>query len=205
MEQELKYLIPDEQTAQRILDSSLVRSAAAAGQQRIEMHAAYYDTAQGDLAAHGVSYRIRRENGRCVATVKTGGAQHGAMHERGEWELPARPDEPDLKAFAERFGKEGGEQLSAALAAAGEKPLVPVCGTDFVRTLLVIERDGACFEFCVDIGQLIKGEKRGPICELELEYKKGDIAVMEGFGAALRDAFGLSDGAKSKFARARAL
>lgn len=71
MEQELKYLIPDAQTAQRILDSSLVRSAAAAGQQRIEMHAAYYDTAQGDLAAHGVSYRIRRENGRCVATVKT--------------------------------------------------------------------------------------------------------------------------------------
>lgn len=206
MEQEIKYFLPDEETAEKILDSHLVKSAATEEEPRIiEMNATYYDTKEGTLAANQVSYRLREENGVCVATIKTRGEHYGAMQVRGEWETPAVSEEPNVEVFSALINGEEGEQLASIVKLIEGKELLPVCGTDFVREKYLLDVGGACFELCIDRGELKKGKKRGRILELELELKKGDLSAMEEFGTALRDAFSLEAGVESKFARARSL
>ncbi len=206
MERELKYTMPDPETGDRILESRLVVSAAEAEAREIEMRAVYYDTADGALARAKAAFRIRREDGRTVATAKTRGEQLGALYLRGEWETEVDSEEPDLRAFlAAVADAPDAERICAVLGPLMEKRLVPLCGTEYRRATLPLAVGGAEFELCVDRGELVCGTRRAPFCEVELELTGGDIAAMEEFGAALCDAYGLRPEEQSKFQRALSL
>lgn len=198
--------MPNPEMGDRILESSLVASAAEEEPCEIEMCAVYYDTADGALARAKAAFRIRREDGRIVATAKTRGEQLGALYLRGEWETEVSSERPDLRAFlAAVSGEPDAERISALLGPLTEKKLVPLCGTEYRRITLPLAVGGAEFELCVDRGDLVCGTKRAPFCEVELELTGGDIAAMEEFGAALCDAYGLRPEEQSKFQRALSL
>lgn len=206
MERELKYALPDVETGNQILTSRLVESAAVGAPQEIEMRAVYYDTTEGDFVRAKMSFRIRRENGRIVATAKTSGKQYGALYLRGEWETEVSSDTPDLRAFlAAVSGGEEGEMVKKAFSPFIGRTLRPLCGTEFVRQVQRLSVGGAEFELCIDRGELVRGTRRAPLCEVELELQSGDITAMEEFGAALCDAYGLRAESLSKFKRAMAL
>ena len=57
----------------------------------------------------------------------------------------------------------------------------------------------------MDSGELLAGENRQPLCELEVELKAGAPAVAQGFALELATQFPLTPETKSKFKRALAL
>ena len=83
--------------------------------------------------------------------------------------------------------------------------LAPVCGTKFTRIRAMLHLDGCVCELAGDIGELSRGTRRAPLCELELELKDGEAAPMLAYGRALAEKFGLREEHSSKSERARRL
>lgn len=123
MEIELKYLIEDEETAEKTLGIRSVFGKYGEVDLHAEtnMRAVYYDTEDGLLRSVDAAFRIRKENDRYVATLKWGGTSDEALHEREELNLPlcrkSDAEEPSLKVFAE---SEKGREL---IELAGERKL----------------------------------------------------------------------------------
>ena len=64
-----------------------------------EMEAHYFDTPELALNRAGLSYRVRREGGVWVATVKDGGRSDGGLHRRQEWSIRVNDPQPDINAL----------------------------------------------------------------------------------------------------------
>jgi inorganic triphosphatase YgiF len=170
---ELKFQVPH--------DVAAAVQAAVAGRatrvRTLRLQAAYFDSTDGRLAAAGVALRLRREGGRWVQTLKAAGAdamtrlEHNVVRrERGA--TPPAP-EPALHA-----GTPAGERLDALLASAAGEPLVCRYRTDIRRTLRVLRRLGATLELAFDQGRIVAGDASVPVCELEIELRRGDPAVL---------------------------
>ena len=161
----------------------------------VEMETRYYDTAGGALAARRWTLRLRRENGAAVACLKTP-ADGRARH---EWEAPCAGPE----ALADALTAAGAPAELADLLAG--RTLTEVCGAAFTRRALAVDTGGGRAELALDRGQLTGGGRTEPLCELELEYKSGDVAAAEALAEALRLRYGLTPEPRSKFVRARSL
>ncbi|MBQ3055709.1 MAG: CYTH domain-containing protein [Oscillospiraceae bacterium] len=151
----------------------------------IEMESTYFDTPEKHLQEKRITFRMRRENGVTVFTVKT----PGTTHERGEWEVSASCTEearPLLAAI-------GAPQLP-------DGPYTVSAQARFLRRAARISpASGLEIELSVDVGTL------GPVpfCELEIELKSGTKEALEAFGAELSSRYQLTTEPLSKFARAR--
>lgn len=109
MEIELKYLIDDEQKADRIWQELRRHSdAVAASEEEKQMHAVYFDAEDGRLSREGIALRIRREGEEMVATVKWSDES-----EQPRWSRRANP---------QRDGSSAGEKPECEANPAGEKP-----------------------------------------------------------------------------------
>lgn len=198
---ELKLAITDPQrVADLLTDSWLLSLADAADWQLEQMTAVYFDTADHRLQAQRMSCRIRRENNTQVATVKGGGTSGHGLHTRQEWNVPATATVPTAAMFA-------GTPAAALLTEyIGDAPLLPICATDFERhTLRVEPAPGTIVEVAVDRGEIIAGDKREPLLELELEVKQGESAEVLRLGAALLEDYPLRLETRSKYYRALVL
>ena len=195
-ELEIKYAVNDLQLLDCILCDPLVLTRMDQPQYRsIQMETTYYDTEDGALSARKCTYRLRKENGVSVITLKTPGEGYA----RGEW---AWEGEYLDEAPEKLAGLGAPEELVQLLREA--EPVI-VCGAKFTRITALLHLDGADCESCGDIGSLIGGGRQEPLCELELELKSGSEAVMLDYAHALAEKYRLSEERKSKFARARAL
>lgn len=160
----------------------------------------YYDTQDNRLNQHGFIFRIRKGLGQYTATVKDSGSHQGGLHVRKEWNIALEDDRPSVQPFLElSIGQILGEVI-------GEEPLRPLFQTCFQRTAIDLTTDdGTIIEFAADLGYIVSGEKREPLCEIELELKKGRRESLLKLGAALADTFPLVPEDKSKYARGMAL
>ena len=96
MEIELKYRIPDEETAERIWEDSLFSEIEEDdSREEIQMMAIYYDTDELDLARNKIAYRVRREGERLIATLKWSGKSEDGLHTREELCVPVPEREPE--------------------------------------------------------------------------------------------------------------
>ena len=172
MEIELKYLIGDEEKADRIW-RELRRhpdAVAASGEEK-QMHAVYFDAEDGRLSREGIALRIRREGEEMVATVKWSDESEQPRWSQPEREAspagqesmhgePALHMRPELSAAVEDEswfttppsdlfrGTEIGERIRKLM---GEETLRPVLDTEFCRRLIRLQsrgedgdRDPAC-------------------------------------------------------------
>lgn len=194
-ELEYKYRVPDAETLARVLAAAGRYAKPVGAVERIEMRTAYYDTEEGALSARRWTLRLRIENGAPVVTLKT--PLPGGL--RGEWETAAR----SVEAAIPELVRQGAPALAAELVSKG---LREVCGAAFTRRAQLLELpDGSLCELAADLGELCGKSRREPLCELELELKRGEAAQTRELGARFCADFGLCPEAKSKFARAREL
>ena len=210
MEIELKYLINDENKAEKIWKELKEHPGLVAGSAEEKwMHAVYFDAADERLSKEKIAVRVRREGDELVATCKWGGNQRKALnggdavHVRPELNVPVKDDSWFVTPPSDLFGdSEIGERIATLL---GEEPLVPLLETKFVRRLIRIQSGDMICEAAVDTGEIKAGDRSEPICELELELLQGDSEQLILLGEGFKARYGLIAGKKSKFARGKAL
>jgi triphosphatase len=144
------------------------RLARFGGGNAVEVDNVYYDSADRLLRAHRMALRLRRIGRRWVQTLKSE-ATAGALSSRGEWEVPAPRGRLDLLRFPD-------SPLAELLRAHPQAKLAPVFRTRFRRTLR--QADGGAVEIALDEGEILAGQARAPILELELELKSGSADAL---------------------------
>jgi triphosphatase len=133
---------------------------------RQSLRTLYFDTPDFALSALGVALRVRRIGRRWLQTIKTEGERHGGLSQRAEFEMPVTRGMPDWS----RFPAEALALVPEALRA----QVQPMFETRFERTAWLIGgHGGASIEVALDVGEVRAGERRLPICEIELELKSG--------------------------------
>jgi len=168
VEVELKLALPQHQAADFLMLMARRRSVPL----RQAMRTLYFDTPDFALSALGVALRVRRIGRRWLQTIKTEGERHGGLSQRAEFEMPVSRGMPDWS----RFPAEALALVPEALRA----QLEPMFETRFERTAWLIGcHGGASIEVALDVGEvrtlkgINAGERRLPICEIELELKSG--------------------------------
>ncbi len=205
-ETELKLLLPGADPAQ--VAQVLGRHPALRRRPREvqTLHNVYHDTPEQDLRRQKVALRVRRQRSndtpgeRWILTLKTAGTSVGGLSQRGEWEsaLPdATPRRDALKDSPwDTLDPDG--RLWARL--------VPCFVTTCTRTLwLVRQRGGSEIEVALDVGEIVAGDQRAPLCELELELKAGAPEALHRLARQLAQAVAVLPGQASKAERGYAL
>lgn len=192
---EIKFNVGDLQLLDCILCDAAVREKMQENFRYIKMQTTYYDTEDGFFATRRQTLRLRKENERSVVTFKTP-AENRA---RGEWEVEGEYLDEALPALIKAGAPEELSQVDA-------ENLLPDCGAEFTRIAVLLGfADETVCELCGDIGDLLGGGRREPLCELELELKEGSEQTMLAFAAELQKKYGLREETAGKATRARAL
>jgi triphosphatase len=174
VEVELKLRVPEASRA------AVAAYVGASGLRRQRLQATYFDTPDRRLAAAGLVLRLRKEGRRQVQTLKGPGPDAMQRLEHNVVLAAAAGPLPDP---ARHGGTPGGELLVAALARRpGEiaaPALVAQYRTDiWRRTRHLRTRDGMV-ELAFDEGAIVAGDRRSPVCELEVELIAGrPVAVV---------------------------
>lgn len=141
----------------------------------------YYDTPHLALLDRELSLRVRRMSGGWFQAVKASGHSLAGLHQRMEWEDIIAAGHPDFSkiidpALTRVFDD---AELRAALR--------PIFTTDVKRTEWLLQlADNTEIEVALDVGELIAGEQREPIREVELELKHGEAARLFELALALQ-------------------
>ncbi len=137
------------------------------------LFSAYYDTPDCRLQSGGVALRLRREGKRWIQTIKSAGIAAGGLHQRTEHETEVAAQLPSFPAMIEAglgelvADKQTREALQVAFT------------TEFRRSSTLIRpRAGTIIEVSLDRGAIAAGERRDPICEIELELKAGEVGAL---------------------------
>lgn len=200
MGKELEYKLsaPDEAMLLRILRDDEILALAVGAAEETRMKTTYFDTDDRRFSSHHFTLRRRLEGGRSVICLKTPVAE---AHARGEWEVEG--EAVDERAI-ERLLRLGAPRELSAFYASGA--LRSICGAEFLRRHVMLEfSDGSRAELACDCGFLHGQTESLPLCEVELELYRGEVAEMIALVSRLCDRYGLKEEAKSKFARARQL
>jgi inorganic triphosphatase YgiF len=143
-------------------------SATASGPVTRKLTSIYYDTPQLALLDANISLRVRRMSGGWFQAVKGAGHALSGLHQRMEWEDIIASGHPDFSKITEPALTRVFDD--ATLRAA----LAPIFLTEVRRTEWQLAWDnGDRIELALDLGELVVGEKREPISEIELELKDG--------------------------------
>lgn len=159
----------------------------------IKMETTYYDTPSEALSARHYTLRKRLENGVSVCTLKA-----PARQGRGEWETECERIEAAVPKLME-LG------CPADLLALTMEGLIPVCGARFTRIAKTITLPQGVVELALDEGYLFGGQRKEPLCEVEVELKAGQVELCDAFAKDLAKRFNLHPQKSSKFRRALAL
>ncbi|CCQ74976.1 CYTH and CHAD domain-containing protein [Magnetospira sp. QH-2] len=166
-EVELKLALAPED-APRVARSAIIRKHVQGKARVRQLRAIYYDTPDHTLRAQDAALRVRKEGRQWVQCVKTAGKGGGGLSSRREVENIVPRAAFDLSLLAE-------SDLSTILPAELAATLGPVFETDIRRTsrTLLLE-DGTKVDIDMDNGDLIAGETREAVSEVELEIHEGD-------------------------------
>lgn len=193
---ELKLSMPDPQVAERILRDPYLNNLSKEEPRTKNYETTYFDTEDQDLLKEGICYRIRQGGDKYEATIKGKGHSHEGLSQRLEWNRPLETNTPRLEVFNDL------PLIKGILDRVGEKMLKPVFSTIFQRQILELHcEDGTIVELALDLGEIRAGDKTEPICELELELKKGQVETVLALGKKVALDYDLLPGNLSKFSR----
>ncbi|WP_146151043.1 CYTH and CHAD domain-containing protein [Allosphingosinicella deserti] len=159
----------------------------------------YFDTPEGHLRKDGFSLRVRRKGRRHVQTLKEKGGDAGGFSARAEWEQAISGPALDLTLL---------ESTPVAALLARKKVrnrLAIVSETRVDRTTWLLKRDGSTIELILDVGEVVSGDRSEPVCEIELELKRGSRAELFAFAREIGRAIPLRMGVMSKSERGQRL
>jgi inorganic triphosphatase YgiF len=201
LEVEAKFSIPNEQTFQRLLETTSLAGFGLEDATVTELYDRYLDTARGAFRARGYACRLRRQNGQYIATLKGLGAVSGAVHRRVEHEVELRGPLPPQNWPASKARE-------LALQLAVEDPLLPLFEIKQLRHRRhLMDGPRAVAELNLDRVRL-------PCCDevdattLELEAEllpDGEEEDLQRLALELEQQWGLEPESRSKFERGLAL
>lgn len=155
----------------------------------------YYETPDMQLRQHDMGLRIRGVEGRYEMTMKTAGHTVGGLHQRPEYNIALAQPVLELSRFPQDMWPAG---LNVAEI---ESQLVPLFSTNFEREKWVVTYGESRIEIALDLGEIISGEYREPLSELELELLEGRVEDVLGLAREYFVRDGLRQGSLSKAAR----
>ena len=172
-------------------DLDAVLAAAPPGETEVKLLCAtYYDTPDEALARARIALRVRASGAQHIQTLKLGGG-----FSRQEHEAPVVGPALDLAMPA----------LKAALKPADRRRLEPRFTVEVRRRQRLLVHEGAEIELALDEGEVIAGDRRRPICEVELELKSGDPTALFDLARRLSRTAPLYLSFEGKAARGQAL
>ena len=150
------------------LQASLPETLARGDRQVLD--SIYFDTDKQELRKAGFSLRIRRIGTRHVQTLKADSRAGAGLFARDEWERDIRGHRPVLDDEVAMLRPFVSSQALARLR--------PVFRTVVQRTVLNATGGGSQVEIAIDQGDIRSGRRKRPICEVELELKQGQPALL---------------------------
>jgi inorganic triphosphatase YgiF len=193
-EVELKLALPPADVA-RLCALPMLGAPAAA----LDQVSTYYDTPAGHLRKAGYSLRLRRTGRRLVQTLKERGPEAGGFSARAEWEWRVKGPGLDFEALA---ATPAGPLLARKKVRAR---LETVSETRVHRTTWLLRQDGSAVELILDVGEIVAGDRRDPVCEIELELKRGSRSALFDLAREIGREIPLRLGVMSKSERGVAL
>ncbi len=155
----------------------------------------YFETAGFDLRHHGIGLRVRGNDESYEMTAKTAGKVIGGLHQHPEYNVPVPGPELDLSLLPAEIWPVGTNIGDL------QQELKPLFRTDYQREKWVVRSGDSEIEVAFDRGDVIAGDLREPICELELELLQGNTADLLAYAQTLTAEGGLRLGSLSKAAR----
>jgi inorganic triphosphatase YgiF len=170
-------------------DLAAVLAAAPPGDDdTAELISVYFDTPDQALQKAGASLRVRERAGRRVQTLKRG---EGMAREEHEAPIEGLAPDPGLGPLPELMPP------GAALK--------PAFNVRVSRRQRRLRYEDAEIELALDQGEVVSGDGRAPICEVELELKAGAPDALFALARRLGEAAPLYLSFESKAARGQAL
>ena len=200
-EQELKYRLTEAQHTS-LLNADVFVSSSAWVDERLCSR--YYDTTDYRLAATRIALRLRLQDGHTFfLTCKSGGTQHGALHQRKEEEIPIVLNSADIfwPDLANRLPWKKLESYPQIALIKQEEPLVELFVTDFTRRHTLLPWQGSMLDIAFDTGCIHAAACIYTIRELEVELQSGFVEDLLAFDVVLRQSYDLQPEGLSKFQR----
>jgi triphosphatase len=155
-------------TLPRLKKIPLLRAPKGATRRSAEV-SVYFDTDKHKLRKKGLMLRVRRIGNRYIQTIKAAGKSR--LFERDEWESGIASAQPDLDLAR-------GTALEALVGRKLRRRLKPMFETRVARTVYPLSSSTGEIEFTVDRGTIAAGDRSVPLCEIELELKRGSQAEL---------------------------
>jgi inorganic triphosphatase YgiF len=175
----------------RLRKIPLFRTHKLAPRRAIEV-SVYFDTDKHKLRKNGVMLRIRRIGKRHIQTIKATG--NSGPFERDEWEADIAGEKPDLNLAS-------GTAVEPLFDNKLRRRLKPLFETRVQRTVYSITNKMHAIALAVDRGTIDTGTGSLPLCEIELELERGNVADLFGVARQLSEALPLRLAVKSKSER----
>ncbi|HEY6993688.1 MAG TPA: CHAD domain-containing protein [Xanthobacteraceae bacterium] len=160
---EIKLGLPATSLA-RLKKIPLLRALKAPPKRETQV-SVYFDTDKHTLRKKGLMLRVRRVGSRYVQTIKATG--NSGLFERDEWEGEIASEMPDLRLAR-------GTALEPLLSDKFCRQLRPMFETRVRRTTYPIADGERDIALTLDKGEIATGRRSEPLCEIELELKRGN-------------------------------
>jgi inorganic triphosphatase YgiF len=192
-EVELKLEVPDH-SLHRLARSSLLQAARKKPSKAATLVSVYFDTDKLKLRNKGLSLRVRRIGRRHVQTIKQETGESAVLFARNEWEHQIGGSQPEFDVAQD-----------GALKPVFRRGLKPIFETRVRRTVYPIQSGDSEIELTVEKGKVEAGRHSSPLCEVELELKRGESAELFKLARTLAEEVPLQLAVKSKAERGYAL
>lgn len=203
MEYEIELkLLTDKRAGEAIETSLLPLLDANVTNQTLVLTNHYFDSPDRILRQHDIGLRIRGYNHKFEQTLKTSGKSIGGLHQRPEYNVQLESlknhnvDIPDLGLFPLSAWPKNIDVDALQLN------IETLFTTHFERNLYLLEfPNGDIVEMVWDLGEVQSGHNSVPICEIELELKKGATSALFDIAKRIVSLMPTSIGVDSKAAR----
>ncbi|MGF1697707.1 inorganic triphosphatase [Vibrio lamellibrachiae] len=190
---ELKFFVSPEFSAilrEKISEMKILQHSSR------ELGNTYFDTPDNWLRQHDTGLRIRRFDDVFIQTVKTAGRVVAGLHQRPEYNAEHTCNTPKLSLHPEDIWPQARDIQTL------QDQLIPLFATNFTREQWLIGMaDGSQVEVAFDLGEVVSGDKRDLICEVEFELKSGQTDALFTLARQFSEYGGMRLGNLSKAAK----
>jgi len=195
LEQEIKLIVDSQDILESIIQCGLIQSNMQERLGPIRFVARYHDTPNRDFTRSNSSLRSRMEGELMRATFKEKGSIVDGFSQHHELETV-------IDGWLETTGMlpEGALKSRVLQIVDENDPLETIVSVEMSRTILKLVVANTEIECAADSGCILANQRFVPLCELELELKRGEILPMRQLAEELKERFSLTWSRQTKFA-----
>jgi len=171
---------------------------------RQELESSYLDTREHLLRKKGAVVRVRQVDGEeFIHTVKVSSGGSEGLHQRFEWNYKTKKEHFDVVCFLEQAKSDDDPYsiLASVLSPIEDSSLICVLKTRFSRIAFLSGIGHSILEIALDFGEIIAGDKREEICEMEIELLEGDVRDLLSLGEIIMTESSCKPENESKYGR----